>query len=94
MVAQELLALKGRTIQGLYSRDPEGCEYSTLLARVVLGSFSIQAKVASKARVNSSRVCRDCEEATIHQTGSTLWISCRRQDGWRDINSQCNMGAL
>jgi len=35
------------------------------------------------------RFCRDCEEATVHQTGSQLWVSCRLVDGWRPINSQC-----
>jgi len=39
----------------------------------------------------SKRYCRDCLEATIHQTGSLLWISCKLQSGWRDINSTCNL---
>jgi len=35
------------------------------------------------------RFCRDCEEATVHSTGSQLWVSCRLVDGWRPINSEC-----
>jgi hypothetical protein len=50
-----------------------------------------QQKEAPKGRVNSSKLCRDCEEATVHQTGSQLWISCRLQNGWRSINSTCNL---
>ena len=38
-----------------------------------------------------NRFCRDCEEATVHSTGSQLWVSCRLQSGWRDINAVCNM---
>jgi len=58
----------------------------------------MKAKGVKKGRLNSlkhsrffERLCRDCEEATIHQTGSLLWISCRLQSGWRDINSTCNL---
>jgi hypothetical protein len=50
-----------------------------------------QQKVIGKGRLNRSKYCRDCEEATIHQTGSSLWISCRLQNGWRSINSTCNL---
>jgi len=58
----------------------------------------MKAKVNQKGRATGlevsrfhGRFCRDCPEATIHQTGSTLWISCRFQSGWRDINSTCNL---
>jgi len=37
------------------------------------------------------KFCCDCEESTIHQTGSQLWVSCKRQKGWRSINSSCNL---
>ena len=37
------------------------------------------------------RYCRDCEESTVHETGSQLWLSCRFQKGWRSINSVCNL---
>ena len=47
--------------------------------------------MTEKARVNSQKLCRDCEEATIHQTGSTLWLSCRLQSGWRSIDAVCNL---
>lgn len=36
-------------------------------------------------------LCTDCPHSTIHQTGSQLWVSCRFQDGWRSINSICNL---
>jgi hypothetical protein len=42
-------------------------------------------------RANRAKYCRDCKEATIHETGSQLWVSCRLQSGWRDINSTCNL---
>ena len=48
-------------------------------------------KLMGKARLNRSKDCRDCEEATIHQTGSSLWVSCKFQKGWRDINAECNL---
>jgi len=35
--------------------------------------------------------CQDCEHSKTHMTGSTLWVSCRFQDGWRSINSVCNL---
>jgi len=43
---------------------------------------------------HSPKYCCDCEEATIHQTGSQLWISCRLQSGWRSINDVCNLPRL
>jgi len=39
------------------------------------------------------KACQDCEESTTHQTGSTIWISCKLQPGWRDVNSVCNLSA-
>ena len=41
-----------------------------------------RAKDASEGRGNSVKYCRDCEEATVHSTGSQLWVSCRFQSGW------------
>ena len=38
----ELSILKRKTIQGLYNLDPEGHNYSSLLAKVVLSSFQDQ----------------------------------------------------
>jgi len=55
-------------------------------------------KVARKGRPTDRKtpsvrrqLCKDCPEATVHSTGSQLWISCRYQKGWRSINSQCNL---
>jgi len=35
------------------------------------------------------KLCRFCEESTIHETGSQLWVSCPKVKGWRGINSEC-----
>jgi len=51
----------------------------------------MQTKVIEKARLNRSKYCRDCKEATIHETGSQLWVSCRLQSGWRSIDAVCNL---
>jgi hypothetical protein len=51
-------------------------------------------KDASKGRGNSVKYCCDCEEATVHSTGSQLWVSCPHQPGWRSINSECNLPEL
>ena len=97
MLVQELLALEGKIIQGLFA-TPDDRFYATLLAKVQLGNFQTQQKEAEKPRAKPSkdvtfrrRYCRDCEEATIHQTGSQLWVSCPHQSGWRSINSTCNL---
>ena len=37
------------------------------------------------------RDCLTCPDSTTHQTGSQIWLSCKLQDGWRDINSVCNL---
>jgi hypothetical protein len=37
------------------------------------------------------RLCKDCPEAEIHMTGSTLWVSCKLQQGWRPISAECNL---
>ena len=50
-----------------------------------------QQKAIGKGRANKAKYCRDCEEATIHQTGSSLWVSCGLQSGWRSIDSVCNL---
>ena len=50
-----------------------------------------QQEEAPKGRVNKAKYCRDCPDSEIHGTGSTLWISCRFQSGWRDINAVCNL---
>lgn len=33
--------------------------------------------------------CLDCPDVEIHETGSTLWLSCRHVSGWRSMNSKC-----
>jgi len=38
-----------------------------------------------------NRFCKDCPDSEVHATGSTLWVSCRFQSGWRSISSQCNL---
>jgi len=40
--------------------------------------------------VKNPKYCRDCEEATIHTTGSQLWVSCSRKKGWMSINAVCS----
>ena len=37
------------------------------------------------------RVCLTCPDSVAHETGSQIWISCKWQVGWRDINSVCNL---
>ena len=44
-----------------------------------------------KRAIVQTRYCQDCEESSTHETGSQLWLSCRLQDGWRSINSTCNL---
>ena len=43
------------------------------------------------ANVSQIKYCQDCEASQRHSTGSQIWLSCRFQQGWRDINSQCNL---
>jgi hypothetical protein len=50
-----------------------------------------EQKAIGKGRVNKAKYCIDCRYATTHQTGSTIWISCKFQSGWRSINSECNL---
>ena len=40
------------------------------------GAVEMQTKVIKKGRLNPVKYCADCEEATVHSTGSQLWISC------------------
>jgi len=54
--------------------------------------------VTEKARLNHSetpcvsrRYCADCKYGRIHETGSLIWVSCRFQQGWRSVSSQCNL---
>ena len=35
--------------------------------------------------------CLHCSECETHPTGSQIWLTCKLQDGWRDINSVCNL---
>jgi hypothetical protein len=58
----------------------------------------VRSKANQKGRASSlkdssvsRRFCRDCPDAEVHSTGSQLWISCRFQQGWRDINAECNL---
>jgi len=45
-----------------------------------------------KGRLTPVKYCKDCSDSEVHGTGSTLWVSCKLQNGtWRDINSTCNL---
>ena len=44
-----------------------------------------------QVKVSQIKYCVDCEASRTHETGSQLWLSCRFQQGWRDINSVCNL---
>ena len=35
--------------------------------------------------------CLHCSESETHPTGSQIWLSCKLQVGWRDINSVCDL---
>ena len=55
-------------------------------------------KLTEKVGVNDNktpsvrqRYCADCRYAVIHETGSMIWVSCKFQDGWRSVSSQCNL---
>ena len=37
------------------------------------------------------RFCQDCEASQCHSTGSQIWLSCRFQQGWKSVNSMCNL---
>ena len=37
------------------------------------------------------KTCFDCPDSKQHQTGSQIWLSCKHQSGWRDVNSKCNL---
>ncbi len=37
------------------------------------------------------KYCFDCPDSVQHVTGSQIWLSCKHQDGWRDVNSKCNL---
>ena len=37
------------------------------------------------------KTCWDCPDSKQHQAGSQIWLSCKHQSGWRDINSVCNL---
>ena len=37
------------------------------------------------------KTCWDCPDSKQHQTGSQIWLSCKHQDGWRDLNAVCNL---
>ena len=52
-----------------------------------------EQKLTKRVGVNTPKYCRDCEEATVHSTGSQLWLSCSFQKGWRSINCTCNLPA-
>ena len=61
-------------------------------------AFDLTQKVMKKGIVTDTktpsvrnRFCMDCPDSKVHTTGSTLWLSCRFQSGWRDIDSQCNL---
>ena len=58
----------------------------------------IEQKAIGKGRVSGhekgsvrKRYCADCGYAVIHETGSMIWVSCKFQDGWRSVSSQCNL---
>jgi len=50
-----------------------------------------QQKEAPKGRVKPVKYCIDCRYATTNETGSLIWISCKFQDGWRSVSSECNL---
>lgn len=41
--------------------------------------------------VHRPRYCQDCEHSRQHSTGSQIWLSCKFQEGWRSVNSVCNL---
>ena len=43
------------------------------------------------ARVSRVKYCQDCEASQCHSTGSQIWLSCRFQQGWKSVNSMCNL---
>ena len=43
------------------------------------------------ARVSRVKYCQDCEASQCHSTGSQIWLSCRFQQGWKSVNSTCNL---
>ena len=53
----------------------------------------MKQKLTEKGKLNRLKYCIDCEYSETHQTGSTLWVSCSFQKGWRSINSTCNLPA-
>jgi hypothetical protein len=38
--------------------------------------------------------CWSCKHSVTHSTGSQIWLSCKFQDGWRDVNAVCNLEEL
>ncbi len=57
----------------------------------------IDKKVSKKVEVTGNKIpsvhvttfCKDCKFVSVHSTGSLLWVSCKFQQGWRSINSEC-----
>ena len=37
------------------------------------------------------KICFDCKDSVVHQTGSQIWLSCKFQSGWRDTGAYCNL---
>jgi hypothetical protein len=73
-------------IQGLYSLDPEGYSYYSLLAKVVLSKFRTQEKEPEKPGL-ILRHCRDCGDP--HETGSQIFYECPIDHRWRTSAETC-----
>jgi len=65
-------------------------QHQTLKKHGVTDSKKVGVSDLKNPKV-SERYCIDCEYSEEHSTGSQIWLSCKFQQGWRSISSQCNL---
>ena len=37
------------------------------------------------------KICFDCKDSVVHQTGSQIWLSSKFKDGWFSTESFCDL---